>query len=147
MSSGQESFLKFNTLSCVAGLCVNHVTTVELRNDSHVTGLVKEVDGFMNVVMDDVEFVDPRHNRMKFSTFFVQNRLVRYIHIPKEIDIVAALPKVLERRKRTKGPPDPSDPAQKLSGARKKIMKIREQRRNEDLINAMKMCENKDAAK
>lgn len=126
---------------------MNHVTTVELRNDAHVTGLVKEVDGFMNVVMDDVEFVDPRRNRMKFSTFFVQNRLVRYIHIPKDIDIALELPKLVEPKKRRRGLRNPSDPAQQLSGTRKKIMKIREQRRNEDLINAMKMREEKNENK
>ena len=50
MSSAKEKFLKYNTLSCLVGQCVGHVTTVELRNEAFVTGKVLEVDGFMYVI-------------------------------------------------------------------------------------------------
>ena len=43
MSSAAEKHAKANTLSCVIGLCIGKVTTVELRNESHVTGRVVEV--------------------------------------------------------------------------------------------------------
>jgi hypothetical protein len=43
MSSAAEKHAKANTLSCVIGLCIGKVTTVELRNESHVTGRIVEV--------------------------------------------------------------------------------------------------------
>ena len=43
MTSAAEKHAKANTLSCVIGLCIGKVTTVELRNESHVTGRVVEV--------------------------------------------------------------------------------------------------------
>ena len=52
MSKAKESYTKANTLSCIVGLCVGHVTTIELRNDAHVTGKIISVDGFMNVTFE-----------------------------------------------------------------------------------------------
>ncbi len=43
MTSAAEKHARANTLSCVIGLCIGKVTTVELRNESHVTGRVVEV--------------------------------------------------------------------------------------------------------
>jgi hypothetical protein len=43
MSKAAESFMAANTLSFVVGLSVGKVTTVELRNESYVTGRVTEV--------------------------------------------------------------------------------------------------------
>ena len=44
MSGAAEKHAKANTLSCVVGLCVGKVTTIELRNESHITGRVVEVN-------------------------------------------------------------------------------------------------------
>ena len=43
MSSAAEKHAKANTLSCIIELCIGKVTTIELRNESHVTGRVVEV--------------------------------------------------------------------------------------------------------
>ena len=43
MSKAAESFMAANTLSFVVGLSVGKVTTVELRNESYVTGRLTEV--------------------------------------------------------------------------------------------------------
>ena len=43
MSSAAEKHAKANTLSCVIGFCIGKVTTIELRNESHITGRVVEV--------------------------------------------------------------------------------------------------------
>ena len=44
MSLATEKFLASNTLSFVVTLAVGKVTTVELRNESHVTGRITEVN-------------------------------------------------------------------------------------------------------
>ena len=36
-------------------------------------------DGFMNISMEDVLFTDALGQKSKFDSFFVQNRLVRYV--------------------------------------------------------------------
>ena len=55
----------------------NKRTTIELRNESFVSGKIVEGDGFMNITMEDVTFIDPRGARLHFESFFVQNRLIR----------------------------------------------------------------------
>ena len=50
-----------------------------------------KVDGFMNVTMREVIFVDPTGRQKKFDHFFVPCRLIRYVQIPTEIDIRKAI--------------------------------------------------------
>lgn len=141
MTSAAEKHAKANTLSCIIGFCIGKVTTVELRNESHVTGRVVEVDGFMNTTLREAEFCDPLGQRRRFDIFFVPKRLIRYVQIPTEIDIKKSLEKLFESppgrgRGRGRGRGANYVP---LSGGRKKIMSKREQRRKEDVENAIKM--------
>ena len=133
MSKAKESYSKANTLSSIVGLCVGHVTTIELRNDAHVTGKIVSVDGFMNVTFEKSLFCDPAGNRKKFDNFFVQNRLIRYVQIPVSIDLRSSLEKaVTSNHKMKKYNPE-------ISLHRKAILRKREQRRLEDLANASKL--------
>lgn len=63
MTSNQEKLEKkllYLTLSSAVKSLEGHYTTVDLRNESCVTGLVSFVDGFMNIELEDVIFYDPR---------------------------------------------------------------------------------------
>ena len=135
MSRGKEDYLKNNTLSCVVAMCISEKTTIELRNESHVTGKIIDVDGFMNVTLENVIFCDACGNRRKFDSFFVQNRLIRFVQIPKKIDLKSALSKAF-------APKSQNHP--KMSAARKSILRKRQQRRMEDNINALSMMSEND---
>ena len=50
-----------------------------------------QADGFMNVTLREAVFVDPTGRTKKFESFFVPCRLIRYVQIPTEIDIKAAI--------------------------------------------------------
>merc|ERR1719209_1020529 len=115
----------------------NRRTTVELRNEGHVTGKVVEADGFMNITMEDVTFIDPRGSRLRFDSFFVQNRLIRYIQIPQSID----LKDVLQSTQSEQGGRGGGRGRGEVSKHRAKILDAREQRRAEDLKNALKFKE------
>ena len=83
------------TLACLLPSLRNKRTTVELRNESFVTGRVGKMsnnvhdnevlgydqvvqtDGFMNITMAEVTFTDALGNKSKFDSFFVQSRLIR----------------------------------------------------------------------
>jgi small nuclear ribonucleoprotein (snRNP)-like protein len=77
--SSHEKHLMYNSLACIANLCLGKVTTVELRNESHVTGRITCVDGFMNITMSQAKFHDPTRRVKTFETFFAAHRLVRGI--------------------------------------------------------------------
>lgn len=59
-----------------------------------------QVDGFMNVVMKEVEFYDAMRNRSKLDSFFVQNRLIRFVQIPTEIDIKSSMQELFNPNQR-----------------------------------------------
>lgn len=80
-----EKRLLYNTLSCVVKGLEGLYTTIDLRNEATVTGKISFVDGFMNVEMEDVVFYDPRGDLYSFDTFYVQKRMIRFVHIPKDI--------------------------------------------------------------
>ena len=172
MSSAQERAILTSTLACLIKSLTNKRTTVELRNESFVTGKVGNIgllnfadtkpgftqivhsDGFMNISMEDVLFTDALGQKSKFDSFFVQNRLVRYdtcvfviesfkslpdryVQIPKHVNIQQSLEEVCQPqggRGRGRGRGE-------VSRGRMKILGEREQRRQEDLKNALKMKE------
>ncbi|XP_023337169.1 U7 snRNA-associated Sm-like protein LSm10 [Eurytemora carolleeae] len=138
MSMQQERYLKTSGLSCLVSACVGMRTTVELRNEAFVTGKVVQSDGFMNITLEEVEMLDPRGSILKFSSFFIPNRLIRFVQIPESIDMIKALEdqtKQLTGRGRGRGRGHGGD----ISKQRQKILDKKERRRQEDIRNAMKM--------
>lgn len=97
MASDREKFLIRNTLISLLKAVEGMVTTVELRNENAVTGLIQNVDPFMNIVMEDVVFKSYRGISHNFSSFFVQGMNIRYVHIPDEIDMRAAIDQEVNR--------------------------------------------------
>ncbi|XP_062589553.1 U7 snRNA-associated Sm-like protein LSm10 [Saccostrea cucullata] len=90
-ASEREKYLVRNTLISLLKAVEGKVTTIELRNENSVTGRVEDVDAFMNIVMRNVVFRSFRGTSQNFSSFFVQGQNVRYVHIPDEIDMRAAI--------------------------------------------------------
>uniref|UniRef100_A0A0A9XHB5 U7 snRNA-associated Sm-like protein LSm10 n=1 Tax=Lygus hesperus TaxID=30085 RepID=A0A0A9XHB5_LYGHE len=86
-SKDKDIFWKLNSLASLACGLIGRYTIIDLRNDSTANGKIDSVDGFMNVTMTDVVFTDPGGNEFYFATFFVRDRNIRYIHIPKELQI------------------------------------------------------------
>ena len=53
-------------------------------------------DGFMNIMMENVLFTDAMGRKSKFESFFVQNRLVRYVQIPQHVNIQQSLEEAVQ---------------------------------------------------
>ncbi|VEN52047.1 unnamed protein product [Callosobruchus maculatus] len=82
--SKREKYFYRNNLVCVVKSLEGIYTTIDLRNETYVTGKIVRVDGFMNVDMVDAIFCDSRGNYRAFSDFFINSRTIRYVHVPKE---------------------------------------------------------------
>merc|ERR1719507_834420 len=139
MASAQEKAMQASTLACILPALRNKRTTVELRNEGYVSGKIVEGDGFMNITMVDVTFTDPRGARLHFETFFVQNRLIRYIQVPQSVDLRNAF--VSAQSVQGAGGGGRGRGRGEVSRHRAKILDAREQRRAEDLKNALKFKE------
>ena len=92
----------------------------------------------MNMTMAEVTFTDALGNKSKFDSFFAQSRLIRYVQIPSNVDIKQALHSFTEGMGRGRGR---GRGRGEVSRGRMKIMSEREQRRQEDIRNALKMKE------
>lgn len=91
MATDRERFLIRNTLLSLLKAVEGKETTIELRNENSVSGKIQNVDPYMNVLMNDVVFKSFSGASQKFSSFFVQGPNIRYVHIPDEIDMRAAI--------------------------------------------------------
>ncbi|CAH0551826.1 unnamed protein product [Brassicogethes aeneus] len=78
-----EKFHYHNSLTALVKGVENSYTTIDLRNDSCVSGRVISVDGYMNLELKNAVYYDPRGREHYFDNFFVQNRNVRYVHMPR----------------------------------------------------------------
>ena len=91
MAGGQERTLARRTLICLLQAVQGFSTTVELRNESSIEGIIHHVDGFMNITMNEVRFTKPDGDVLEFPTMFVHGRQIRFVHIPDEIDMRSAI--------------------------------------------------------
>lgn len=106
MAGGRERAVSERTLVCLLQAVQGHSTTVELRNESSVEGLIENVDGFMNISMTDVKFSKQSGREvirvMHFPTMFIQGRQIRYVHIPDFIDMRKAIEEQLKKIEKTR---------------------------------------------
>ncbi|XP_066594720.1 U7 snRNA-associated Sm-like protein LSm10 [Prorops nasuta] len=94
--SNREKYLFYNSLAILIRAVENERTTVDLRNEASVFGTVEQADAFMNIVMKDCVFIDPRGDVFNYEKFFIHARNIRFVHIPPRKHGVSDL-QVLER--------------------------------------------------
>ncbi|XP_011147976.1 U7 snRNA-associated Sm-like protein LSm10 [Harpegnathos saltator] len=131
-----EKHLLYNSLAILLKAVEKQRTTVDLRNEASIYGVVEEVDGFMNIVMKDCIFTDPRGDSFKHDVSFVQARNIRYVHIPPNIRIIPAIKEQL----------------QQLKGSPREVKDIKhnfrtkrtQQKQQEDLVAVDKILESKN---
>ncbi|XP_050299669.1 U7 snRNA-associated Sm-like protein LSm10 [Anthonomus grandis grandis] len=101
-STKREISQFFNSLSGLVKNLEGRYTTVDLRNETCVTGKIVKVDGNMNIEFEDAIFYDMRGNSKPLANFFVSERNIRYVHIPKSSDALTLLKGQLESMSRKK---------------------------------------------
>ncbi|KAJ2899168.1 U6 snRNA-associated Sm-like protein LSm2 [Zalerion maritima] len=72
---------------------IDHEVTVELKNDIQVRGILKSVDQYLNIKLDDIQVVEeikyPHLSSVK--NVFIRGSVVRYVHLPANSVDVALL--------------------------------------------------------
>ncbi|XP_011644538.1 U7 snRNA-associated Sm-like protein LSm10 [Pogonomyrmex barbatus] len=96
-NSKREKYFLYNSLSILLKAVEKKRTMIDLRNEATVLGIVEQADAYMNVVMRDCIFTDPRGDSFKYDMFFVQARNIRCVHIPPSIRIIPAIMEQLKR--------------------------------------------------
>ncbi|ESZ92817.1 small nuclear ribonucleoprotein LSM2 [Sclerotinia borealis F-4128] len=63
---------------------VDSEVTVELKNDIQIKGILKSVDQYLNIKLDDIQVVEelkyPHLSSVK--NVFIRGSVVRYVHLP-----------------------------------------------------------------
>jgi small nuclear ribonucleoprotein (snRNP)-like protein len=93
----KEKFNFYNHLTSIVKALENKHTVIDLRNEGCVSGLIKFVDGFMNIEMENVVFFNPRGRAYKFNNFFISTRNIRYVHIPDGLSAIELLQKQMDK--------------------------------------------------
>ncbi|CAM1328644.1 LSM10 (predicted) [Pycnogonum litorale] len=97
----RERALSCKTLVCLLQSIQGMRTTVELRNESSIEGVISKVDGYMNIEMTDATFITAsKLESYNFEYFFVQGKKIRYVHIPDEVDMVKSMEEQLKMLQR-----------------------------------------------
>lgn len=96
METSREKYYIMNTMLCLLKFLEGKVTTVETRGEKTATGKIISVDGYMNITMENVTFWSLTMEK-KFDKFFVNGKIIRYVHIPDEVNIKYAMDTVLKR--------------------------------------------------
>ncbi|KAL0115268.1 hypothetical protein PUN28_010674 [Cardiocondyla obscurior] len=137
--SNREKYFFHNTLSILLKAVEKQRTTIDLRNEASIVGVVDYADAYMNVVMNDCIYTDPRGDSFKYDLFFVQARNIRCVHIPANIRIIPAIKEQLKQLNRS---------TRKMQGTTRTYKTKRElQKQQEDLAAVEQILENKNTKK
>ena len=86
---------RYRTLGVLCQAMVGLTIVLELKNDTEVTGVVFESDQDMNMTLSGanrgVRCVNPRGVVSSHDEMFVAGRMIRYIHVPDEVEIASML--------------------------------------------------------
>ena len=92
------------TLICFLQSMIGHKTRIDLRNDSHLIGVIESVDSFMNIELNKCDLKsDDNQLIQSFDYFFIKGSRIRFVHIPDDIDIIENIEnqiKVIQSRRR-----------------------------------------------
>ncbi|KAK7604027.1 hypothetical protein V9T40_004300 [Parthenolecanium corni] len=83
----KERISALNGLGCLVKALVGRELTIDLRNETTLTGTVSEVDGYMNISLENALLEDIDQVRFKYENLYIKGRHIRYIHIPKELTV------------------------------------------------------------
>ncbi|XP_060640031.2 U7 snRNA-associated Sm-like protein LSm10 [Anolis sagrei] len=100
--SVKERTISENTLVLLLQSLTGRVTQVELRDESLAVGRVTNVDAFMNIRLGPTTFTDRAGRTSQLEGLFVAGRSVRYVHIPDDVDIRAAIEGQLQLLRRVR---------------------------------------------
>ncbi|GAB1604915.1 U7 snRNA-associated Sm-like protein LSm10 [Argonauta hians] len=100
-TSGRETAIIKNSLIVLLQAIIGKHTTVDLRNENSVEGLLIHVDAFMNLTLHDVRYTSANEQveDKYFDKLFVQGREVRFVHIPDDVNIVSTINRQLNLKK------------------------------------------------
>ncbi|CAD6571763.1 MAG: hypothetical protein ASARMPRED_004781 [Alectoria sarmentosa] len=111
--------LFFSSLPSFFKTLVDHEVTVELKNDISIKGVLKSVDQFLNIKLDDIQVVEelkyphlvrlapfpsPVYEQGRNSSVknvFIRGSVVRYVHLPSAAVDVALLEDATRRASET----------------------------------------------
>jgi len=124
-----------NSLICLIQSLCGEIVTVELRNESYVTGVLDHVDMWMNLTMSNVDFTYTNGSVATFDNFYVKGQNVRYIPIPSHIDMVKAVESQL------KGYQGRTKSKRTENWIKKQKQKAHVKRKEEDMIRRLQQRE------
>ncbi|KAK2716779.1 hypothetical protein QYM36_007055 [Artemia franciscana] len=83
--SAREKFKIISTLNCLVHSLQGQVTQIDLRDESSVVGKISFVDAEMNVNLENCTYLGSDKTTRIFEEFFIKSRLIRFVHIPKNV--------------------------------------------------------------
>lgn len=100
LSVGAQNFLiqstreKKNSYNLLIGLIQSlhsRSLLIELTNNTQIAGKLDFCDGFMNLTLSHVVYIDRDDKQYGFDKFMIRKRCIRYIHLPKNVSIYSFL--------------------------------------------------------
>ncbi|KAK4212983.1 hypothetical protein QBC37DRAFT_344998 [Rhypophila decipiens] len=84
---------------------IDHEVTVELKNDIQIRGVLKSVDQYLNIKLEDIQVVEelkyPHLSAVK--NVFIRGSVVRYVHLPSNAVDVQLLEDATRREAANQG--------------------------------------------
>uniref|UniRef100_A0A182IQG3 Sm domain-containing protein n=1 Tax=Anopheles atroparvus TaxID=41427 RepID=A0A182IQG3_ANOAO len=101
----KEKAYSLNQLTGLVQCLVNKNVLIDLQNETSVAGTIVHVDGYMNVSLKTVVYIDQLGRQFPMDNFMTGAKYIRYVHIPKEMKIKPELEEHIKRMTQVKQKP------------------------------------------
>ena len=85
------------SLVCMIRGLLGRRTTIDLRNENTLTGVIENVDHLMNIDLSDVKFQNIYGEENNFEKFYVRGPNIRYVHIPADVNMLETIQEEIKK--------------------------------------------------
>ncbi|EDW01425.1 uncharacterized protein LOC6559865 [Drosophila grimshawi] len=125
--SAREKYLITNTLNSLPVILQGRAVLIDLHNETSVAGIIDSADGHMTCELTNAVFIDRNGEQHAFDHFMIRNRMIRLLHVPKDLDIKHEIEQ-LQRR----------PPKKNKANAKRSFKQKRAEERHKETLESIK---------
>ena len=109
MLNSKEKAILSNSLVVILRSCLGKELTIDLRNESSISGKVECVSVDMNVTLSNATLVSINDKKIVYRQITIRGNNIRFVQIPDSVDMITAIQSQINSTKRVRKYKDTSN--------------------------------------
>ena len=102
MLNSREKAILSNSLVVILRACLEKELTIDLRNESSISGRVEYVSVDMNLTLSNAVYLKSNGIKINHKQITIRGNQIRFVQIPDSVDMITAIQNQINSTKRIK---------------------------------------------